>query len=231
MVWRMRRSTLVLGALVSLATPFAGVIAYQSWAPDPGHAVDPAAASSVAADSAAGSDVRYQPCKRPAKLQDGICVTHRVEVVVAPPAANLPVSPPAPAPEPGPGQPADDPSPVHPVHHPTTHGTGPTAGPTTGPTGGPTVPPTTPPSCDPEDEADDDGDDVGDAGGDAVVTDRAAGPLRWMASSVRSHAWGLDDQGLADECDGDQDGDEDSGEDSDENEDHVDGAGGGVAAD
>lgn len=193
MVIGMRRFSLVLGAVVSLAAPLAGVIAYQSWAPGPGQSVDPVAATTLSHGSAE-PDVRYRPCKGPARLKDGICVTHRVKVVVAP-AAAAPIS--GTAPDGGADETSDDDaSPARPVHHPPSHEADPyddpTDEPASGTTPGPTVGPSAPPSCEPSDDGDgdEDGEQYEDGTADRLTpAQTAAGPLGWMAVSASPRGW------------------------------------------
>lgn len=162
----MRRSSLVLGALASLAAPVVGVMAYESWAPASSHAVDAQVSPSSAADHGAEPVVRYRPCRAGDHLRHGICVTHKVEVVAAPVVGVAAAGAPAADPAPQPTAPSSAPSPTHPVHALPGHhvhaggdpGGGPTSGPGTGPTSDPTGPPTGAPTCVPveDDDPDDD---------------------------------------------------------------------------
>ena len=156
----MRRSSMFLGTAATLVAPFAGVFAYQSWAPapTPTQASHRAVAASLG-DPTTGPVVRYRPCKRPARLEDGVCVTHRVQVVEAPP---VPVAaPPAPVQHaPHPTQTPGGTTTPHPVHHLPTHVTDPADDPTgeaAGATQGPTPGPSGAPTCDPS--PDDEGGD------------------------------------------------------------------------
>jgi hypothetical protein len=221
----MRRSSMVLGAVASVLAPVAGVMAYQSWAPSPTRAVDSAAAGSVSTGSSPDPVLRYRPCRRPARLEGGVCVTHRVRVAVATPAdASAPLSSAAPGTgDPGPVRPSDHASPTHPVHHPPTHETNPSGEPNVTATAMPTEEPSAPPTCDPTDQGNDGDDDGYDDGYDEradLAADRAGGgPLGWMAESVgpqlvtRSDDWSPSDCESEDEDEGDgDDGDEDDGD-------------------
>jgi hypothetical protein len=93
----MRRSTVVIGALVTAAAPFAGGVAYQAWAPPPPAPLAAAAEQSVPEQPAAS--VRLRPCGARAQLQHGVCVRHRVRTVVVPVApAPVVTAPSTPAP-------------------------------------------------------------------------------------------------------------------------------------
>jgi hypothetical protein len=91
----MRKSTLVVSALVAVTGPFAAVAAYQSWAPTPSPVTTVAASPEAVAATAV---VRLRPCGPRAQLRHGVCVRHRVQTVVVP-VASIPLeAPAAPAP-------------------------------------------------------------------------------------------------------------------------------------
>ncbi len=216
----MRRSSLVLGALASLAAPVAAVTAYQSWAPPSPRAVDAQTSSSTVADHGEELLVRYRPCRTGDRLRHGTCVTHQVQVVANPLVGAAPAAAPGAEPAAPSAAPSSVPSPTHPVHalpghhaHP-----GPTGGPGSAPTTEPTGPATAAPTCEPVEEDDRDG--------DAAVPTSGA-PLSWVAPWVGASASGDHDSASAehpangcedDDGDGDDDGDDDhEGHDDHEN--------------
>ncbi len=93
----MEKTSLVLGALTSLAAGVTGVMAYGALAPSaPTPASSPAAVATASPGSAPAAHhplVRYRPCPKGSRVEDGVCVTRLVHTVVVPaPAARSQVA-------------------------------------------------------------------------------------------------------------------------------------------